>query len=62
MTGLIPQPHRPRLEAPQRRFGTYIRERRLAKHIGLRTCAEAIGLCRKFLRVDALREVDPAGG
>ena len=44
MTGLIPRPHRPRLEAPQRRFGTYVRERRLAKHIGLRVCAETIGL------------------
>jgi transcriptional regulator with XRE-family HTH domain len=49
MTGLIPRPHRPRLEEPQRRFGAYIRERRQAKRIGLRACAEAIGLAAGHL-------------
>jgi transcriptional regulator with XRE-family HTH domain len=44
MTGLIPRPHRPRLDERQRRFGAYIRERRQAKRLGLRACAEAIGL------------------
>jgi transcriptional regulator with XRE-family HTH domain len=49
MTGLIPRPHRPRLDEPQRRFGAYIRERRQAKRIGLRACAEAIGLAAGHL-------------
>ena len=44
MTGLVPRPHRPRFTGPQRRFGEYVREVRLAKRIGLRACAEAIGL------------------
>jgi transcriptional regulator with XRE-family HTH domain len=49
MTGLIPRPHRPRLAEPQRRFGAYVRERRQAKRIGLRACAEAIGLAAGHL-------------
>jgi transcriptional regulator with XRE-family HTH domain len=49
MTGLIPRPHRPRLDAPQRRFGEYIRERRQAKQIGLRAFAEQIGLAAGHL-------------
>jgi transcriptional regulator with XRE-family HTH domain len=49
MTGLIPRPHRPRLAEPQRRFGAYIRERRQAKRLGLRACAEAIGLAAGHL-------------
>jgi transcriptional regulator with XRE-family HTH domain len=49
MTSLIPRPHRPRLAAAQRRFGAYIRERRQAKRIGLRACAEAIGLAAGHL-------------
>jgi transcriptional regulator with XRE-family HTH domain len=44
MTSLIPRPHRPRLATAQRGFGLYVRERRQAKHIGLRACAEAVGL------------------
>jgi transcriptional regulator with XRE-family HTH domain len=44
MSSLVPRPHRPRLEGPQRRFGEYVRERRQAKRTGLRACAEAIGL------------------
>jgi transcriptional regulator with XRE-family HTH domain len=44
MAGLVPRPHRPQLEGPQRRFADYVREVRLAKRIGLRACAEAIGL------------------
>jgi transcriptional regulator with XRE-family HTH domain len=44
MAGLVPRPHRPQLEGPQRRFGEYVREVRLAKRIGVRVCAERIGL------------------
>jgi transcriptional regulator with XRE-family HTH domain len=44
MTRLMPRPHRPRFEGPQRRFGDYVRECRLSRRIGLRACAEAIGL------------------
>jgi transcriptional regulator with XRE-family HTH domain len=50
MNGLIPRPHRPRLATAQRRFGEYVRERRQAKRIGLRACAEAIGLAPGHLR------------
>ena len=49
MTGLMPRPHRPRLAEPQRRFGDYIRERRQAKRIGLRACAQIIGLAAGHL-------------
>jgi transcriptional regulator with XRE-family HTH domain len=49
MTGLVPRPHRPKLAAPHQRFGTYIRECRQAKHLGLRACAEAIGLAAGHL-------------
>jgi transcriptional regulator with XRE-family HTH domain len=49
MIGMIPRPHRPRLAAPQQRFGAYIRERRQAKRIGLRACAELIGLAAGHL-------------
>ena len=49
MTGLVPRPHRPTLAAPHQRFGTYIRERRQAKRLGLRACAEAIGLAAGHL-------------
>lgn len=49
MTGLIPRPHRPRLDAPQRRFGEYIRACRQAKRIGLRAWAEQIGLAAGHL-------------
>ncbi len=49
MTGLIPRPHRPRLEARQRRFGTYIRECRQVKRLGLRACADAIGVAAGHL-------------
>ena len=44
MTGLVPRPHRPRFAGPHRRFGDYVRQVRLSKRIGLRACAEAIGL------------------
>ncbi|MDQ3830186.1 MAG: helix-turn-helix domain-containing protein [Candidatus Tectomicrobia bacterium] len=44
MNGLLPRPHRPRLDEPHRRFGAYVRERRLARRITLRACADAIGL------------------
>jgi transcriptional regulator with XRE-family HTH domain len=44
MYGLVPRPHRPRLDERQRRFGAYIRERRQTKRIGLRAFADAIGL------------------
>jgi transcriptional regulator with XRE-family HTH domain len=44
MTGLVPRPHRPRFEGPQRYFGNYVRAQRLSRRIGLRACAEAIGL------------------
>jgi transcriptional regulator with XRE-family HTH domain len=44
MAGLVPRLHRPRLDERQRRFGAYIREVRLAKRIGLRAFADAIGL------------------
>jgi transcriptional regulator with XRE-family HTH domain len=61
MTGLIPRPHRPRLEEPQRRFGAYIRERRQAKRIGLRACAEAIGLAAGHLsNIEHARVTPPA--
>jgi transcriptional regulator with XRE-family HTH domain len=49
MTGVIPRPHRPRLEARQRRFGTYIRECRQVKRLGLRACADAIGVAAGHL-------------
>jgi transcriptional regulator with XRE-family HTH domain len=44
MAGLVPRPHRPRLEAPHRRFGEFVRETRLARRMTLRRCAEAVGL------------------
>ena len=44
MAELIPRPRRPKLDEAHRRFGAYIREVRLAKRIGVRACAEAIGL------------------
>jgi transcriptional regulator with XRE-family HTH domain len=49
MTGVIPRPHRPRLEARQRRFGTYTRECRQVKRLGLRACADAIGVAAGHL-------------
>ncbi len=49
MTGLIPRPHRPRLAAPQRHFGDYIRERRQAKRLGLRALAAQVGLAAGHL-------------
>jgi transcriptional regulator with XRE-family HTH domain len=49
MQALIPRPHRPRLEAPHRQFGDYIRERRQAKRMTLRACAQAIGLAAGHL-------------
>ena len=61
MAGLVPRPHRPRLEEPQRRFGTYIRERRQAKRLGLRACAEAIGLAAGHLsNIEHARVTPPA--
>jgi transcriptional regulator with XRE-family HTH domain len=44
MTSLVPRPPRPRLEGAQRGFGDYVRDVRLSKRIGLRACAQAIGL------------------
>ena len=44
MAGLVPRPHRLRFAGPHRRFGDYVRQVRLAKRIGLRACADAIGL------------------
>jgi transcriptional regulator with XRE-family HTH domain len=44
MTTLVPRPHRPRLATAQRGFGLYVRELRQAKRIGLRACADAVGL------------------
>jgi transcriptional regulator with XRE-family HTH domain len=44
MAGLVPRSHRPRFEGPHRRFGDYVREVRQARRIGLRACADAIGL------------------
>jgi transcriptional regulator with XRE-family HTH domain len=44
MSGLVPRPHRPRFAGAHQRFGEYVRQVRLAKRIGLRACAEAIGL------------------
>jgi transcriptional regulator with XRE-family HTH domain len=49
MTGLIPRPHRPRLEAPHRRFGEYVRECRQATRISLRALAEQVGLAAGHL-------------
>jgi transcriptional regulator with XRE-family HTH domain len=49
VTGLVPRPHRPRLAAPQQRFGAYVRECRQAKRIGLRAFAEQIGLAAGHL-------------
>jgi transcriptional regulator with XRE-family HTH domain len=49
MIGMIPRPHRPRLAAPHQRFGAYVRELRQAKRLGLRACAEAIGLAAGHL-------------
>jgi transcriptional regulator with XRE-family HTH domain len=61
MNGLVPRPHRPRLDEPQRRFGAYVRERRQAKHIGLRACAEAIGLAAGHLsNIENFRVTPPA--
>jgi transcriptional regulator with XRE-family HTH domain len=61
MAGLIPRPYRPRLDEPQRRFGAYVRERRQAKRIGLRACAEAIGLAAGHLsNIENFRVTPPA--
>jgi transcriptional regulator with XRE-family HTH domain len=61
MEGLVPRPHRPRLDEPQRRFGTYVRERRQAKRMGLRACAEKIGLAPSHLsNIENFRVTAPA--
>jgi transcriptional regulator with XRE-family HTH domain len=49
MTGMVPRPHRPRLEAPHRRFGDYVREVRLSRRMTLRACAQAIGVAAGHL-------------
>ena len=49
MAGLVPRPHRPRLETPHRRFGAYVREVRLSHRMTLRSCAKAIGLAAGHL-------------
>ena len=49
MAGLVPRPHRPRLAAPHRRFGDYVREVRISKRMTLRACAQAIGLAAGHL-------------
>jgi transcriptional regulator with XRE-family HTH domain len=43
-TTLMPRPARPRLQGPLRAFGDYLRRARLAKRLGLRACAEQVGL------------------
>jgi transcriptional regulator with XRE-family HTH domain len=61
MQGSIPRSHRPRLAEPQQRFGAYVRERRQAKRIGLRACAEAIGLAAGHLsNIEHARVTPPA--
>jgi transcriptional regulator with XRE-family HTH domain len=61
MTGLVPRPHRPRLAEPQQRFGAYLRQVRQAKRIGLRACAEAIGLAAGHLsNIEHARVTPPA--
>jgi transcriptional regulator with XRE-family HTH domain len=49
MTGLVPRPHRPRLEAPHRHFGEYVRQVRLSRRMTLRACAQAVGLAAGHL-------------
>jgi transcriptional regulator with XRE-family HTH domain len=44
MNALMPRPQQPRLAAPYLHFGNYVRERRRAKQLTLRACAQAIGL------------------
>jgi len=61
MNGLVPRPHRPKLEAPHRRFGAYVRERRQAKRITLRACAEAVGLAAgHWSNIEHARVTPPA--
>jgi transcriptional regulator with XRE-family HTH domain len=61
MNGLVPGPHRPRLEAPHRRFGDYLREVRLSRRMGLRTCAEAVGLAAgHWSNIEHARVTPPA--
>jgi transcriptional regulator with XRE-family HTH domain len=61
MNSLIPRPHRPRLEAPHRRFGAYVRQVRLSKRMTLRACAEKVGLAAGHLsNIEHARVTSPA--
>jgi transcriptional regulator with XRE-family HTH domain len=44
MTGLVPRPHRPRLDPSKRRFGEFIRSERQKKRLGVRDFANKIGM------------------
>ena len=49
MTGMVPRPHRPTLAAPHQRFGAYVREVRLSRHMTVRACARSIGVAAGHL-------------
>jgi transcriptional regulator with XRE-family HTH domain len=43
-TTLMPRPHRPQLQGPLRQFGDYVKRTRHTRRLGLRACADQVGL------------------